>query len=54
MPTSCTSARSLSVPTPSSHTATTISAITGSDAEIRVVLIDRMRVWLIARLACSA
>ena len=53
MPTSCTSARSFSVPTPSSHTATTISETTGS-TEIRLVLIDRMKVWLIARLACSA
>ena len=53
MPTSCTSARSFSVPTPSSHTATTISATIGN-TPIRVVLIDRMNVWLIARLACSA
>ena len=53
MPTSCTSARSFSVPTPSSHTATTISASIGS-TEIRLVLIERMNVWLIARLACSA
>ena len=53
MPTSCTSARSFSVPTPSSQTATTISASTGS-VDIRLVLIDRMNVWLIARLASSA
>ncbi len=53
MPTSCTSARSFSVPTPSSHTATTISARIGS-TEIRLVLIERMNVWLMARLACSA
>ena len=53
MPTNCTSARSLSVPTPSSQTATTISARIGS-TEIRLVLIERMKVWLTARLACSA
>ncbi|PQM47332.1 hypothetical protein C1Y40_02484 [Mycobacterium talmoniae] len=53
MPISCTSARSFRVPTPSSHTATTISASTGS-TEIRLVLIERMNVWLTARLACSA
>jgi hypothetical protein len=43
----------LSVPTPNSHTATTISASTGS-VEIRLVLIERMNVWFTARLACSA
>ncbi|CKT21193.1 Uncharacterised protein [Mycobacterium tuberculosis] len=53
MPISCTSARSLRVPTPSSQTATSISANTGN-TPIRLVLIDRMNVWLIARLACSA
>ena len=52
-PTSWTSARSIRVPTPSSQTAMTISARIGS-TEIRLVLIDRMKVWLIARLACSA
>ena len=41
------------MPTPSSHTATTISARMGS-TEMRLVLIDRMNVWLIARFACSA
>ena len=53
MPTSCTSARSLRVPTPNSHTATTISASTGM-SEMRLVLIERMKVWLMARFACSA
>ena len=52
-PTSCTRARSFRVPTPSSQTAITISAMIGS-TEIRLVLIDRMKVWLTARLACSA
>ena len=52
-PTSCTSARSIRVPTPSSHTAMTISAMIGS-TEITLVLIERMKVWLTARLACSA
>ncbi len=41
------------MPTPSSHTATTISDRIGS-TEMRLVLIDRMKVWLMARLACSA
>ena len=53
MPTNCTSARSFSVPTPRIQTATTISDATGM-IEIRLVLIERMNVWLIARLACSA
>ena len=53
MPTNWTSARSLRVPTPSTHTATTISDSTGM-IEMRLVLIDRMKVWLMARLACSA
>ena len=41
------------MPTPSSHTATKISARTGR-TEIKLVFIDRMKVWLTARLACSA
>jgi hypothetical protein len=41
------------VPTPSSHTAMIISAMIGS-AEMTLVLIERMKVWLTARLACSA
>ena len=41
------------MPTPSNHTAITISATMGS-TEMRLVLIDRMKVWLIARFACSA
>ena len=53
MPTNWTSARSLSVPTPKIQTATTISDSTGM-LEIRLVLIERMNVWLMARLACSA
>ena len=43
----------LEVPTPSTQTATTISAKIGM-IEIRLVLIERMKVWLMARLACSA
>ena len=41
------------MPTPSNQTAITISARIGS-TEMMLVLIDRMKVWLIARLACSA
>jgi hypothetical protein len=53
MPTICTRARSARVPTPSSPTPITISPTTGSTA-INDVLIDRIRVWLSARLAASA
>ena len=53
MPTICTSARSASVPTPSSPTPITISATTGSTAN-REVFSDRTSVWLSARLAASA
>ena len=45
MPTNWTSARSLSVPTPKIQTATTISDSTGM-LEIRLVLIERMNVWV--------
>ena len=51
-PTNSTSARSLSVPTPSSPAPTNSSPATGSSA-MTVVLIDRMRVWLTARFAAS-
>src|SRR3954447_25057366 len=51
-PTKSTSARSLSVPTPSSPAPTKSSPATGSSAMIEV-LIDRISVWLIARLAAS-
>src|SRR5690606_30810094 len=45
MPTSCTSARSFSVPTPSSHTAMTSMPMIGR-MPMTVVLIERIRVWL--------
>ena len=51
-PMSWINARSLRVPTPMSHTATIMSARMGS-TEITVVEIDRITVWLMARLACS-
>ncbi len=53
MPTICTSARSARVPTPSRPTPITISPITGSTA-MSEVLIERISVWLSARLAASA
>ena len=53
MPTICTRARSASVPTPSRPTPITSRPTTGSTA-ISEVLIDRIRVWLSARLAASA
>ena len=53
MPINCTRARSFRVPTPRIQTATTMSATTGI-TEMRLVLIERMKVWLIARFACSA
>jgi hypothetical protein len=53
MPTICTSARSASVPTPSSPTPTTIRPSTGSTA-ISEVLIERISVWFSARFAASA
>jgi hypothetical protein len=51
-PASCTSARSLSVPTPISHTAMTSRAAMGM-TENRDVFSERMIVWLTARFTCS-
>ena len=51
-PTNSTSARSLIVPTPSSPAPTNSSPATGSSA-ISEVLIERISVWLTARLAAS-
>ena len=51
-PMSWISARSLRVPTPISHTATTMSAMIGS-AAITEVEMERMTVWLTARFASS-
>ena len=53
MPTNSASARSLSEPEPSATTPTYRIAPTGSSATIEV-LIERTRVWLIARLAALA
>jgi hypothetical protein len=52
IPTIWTSARSASVPTPSTPTPTIIRPMTGSTA-MSEVLIDRISVWLSARLAAS-
>ena len=52
-PMSWMSARSRNVPTPSIHTATTMSATIGN-AEITEVEMERTTVWLTARFASSA
>src|SRR3954447_15888691 len=52
MPTNSASARSFSAPEPNDTTPTYNSAPTGSSATIEV-LIDRTRLWLMARFAAS-
>ena len=51
-PTNSTSARSFNVPTPSRPAPTNSSPATGSSA-MSEVLMERIRVWLTARLAAS-